>query len=239
MADTKLVQQIVNGKVPETTTSESAKAKNTAKETKDMFLQLLVAEMKYQDPMEPTDNSEYVKELATFTQVESIQGMQTNVTTLTANALTGKYVVLNADNGGIEGYVDYVKTDTSGSKVSIDGKLYDASAVESVLDETYHTAITAKKTLAEMVADLPAAEKLTVKDHYKKVVALNTLYSSLDAYQKSMISAEDQKTVEKLIKRMDELVEAAKAIEKEKEEAAGNANTNTGTEGTEGTTTQG
>ena len=230
MADNGLVQKIENGKVPETTTSET-KAKNTAKETKDMFLQLLVAEMKYQDPMEPTDNSEYVKELATFTQVESIQSMQTNVTTLSANALTGKFVVLNADNGGVEGYVDFVKTDASGSKVSIDGKLYDAAAVESVLDETYHTAITAKKTLAQMVADLPAPEKLTINEHYKKVVALETLYSGLDSYQKSMISADDQKTIEKLIERMAELVKAKQAIDQE--------NATTTTTGTEGTTTQG
>ena len=210
MAETNLVQQIVNGKVPESTTSETTK--NTAKETKDMFLQLLVAEMKYQDPMEPTDNSEYVKELATFTQVESIQSMQTNVTTLTANALTGKYVVLNADNGGIEGYVDFVKTDTSGSKVSIDGKLYPASAVESVFDETYYNAITVKKTLAQMVSELPELDKLTTQDKdYKKVLALNNHYSNLDSYQKSMISAEDQKTIEKYIDRMAELLKAKEA----------------------------
>ncbi|MBQ2472889.1 MAG: hypothetical protein II512_01280 [Lachnospira sp.] len=33
----------------------------------DGFLQLMVAEMQNQDPLEPTDNSKYMAQLATFT----------------------------------------------------------------------------------------------------------------------------------------------------------------------------
>ena len=47
---------------------ESDEVSDTAggKLDKDAFLQLLVAQMKYQDPLEPTDNTQYVSQLASF-----------------------------------------------------------------------------------------------------------------------------------------------------------------------------
>jgi flagellar basal-body rod modification protein FlgD len=40
------------------------------------FLQLMIAEMKYQDPTNPTDTSQYMSQFAQFSSVE--QGIQTN-----------------------------------------------------------------------------------------------------------------------------------------------------------------
>ena len=37
----------------------------------DQFLQLLCAEMQYQDPLEPTSNTDYVAQMATFSQLEA------------------------------------------------------------------------------------------------------------------------------------------------------------------------
>lgn len=54
----------------------------------DAFLQLLVTQMKHQDPLEPMSDTEYVAQLATFSNVE--QNIITNKTLsamLTANAL--------------------------------------------------------------------------------------------------------------------------------------------------------
>jgi flagellar basal-body rod modification protein FlgD len=38
---------------------------------KDMFLQLLVAQLKSQDPLNPTDSSQFVTQLAQFEQLET------------------------------------------------------------------------------------------------------------------------------------------------------------------------
>jgi len=38
---------------------------------KDMFLQLLVAQLKNQDPLNPTDSSQFVTQLAQFEQLET------------------------------------------------------------------------------------------------------------------------------------------------------------------------
>ena len=40
---------------------------------KDMFLKLLVAQMKYQDPANPASSSEFMAQTATFTQVEKLE----------------------------------------------------------------------------------------------------------------------------------------------------------------------
>jgi flagellar basal-body rod modification protein FlgD len=46
------------------------------------FLQLLVAQMKYQDPTSPTDPTQFVSELAQFSQLESTLNIQQNTSTL-------------------------------------------------------------------------------------------------------------------------------------------------------------
>ena len=73
------IAQVVDGKVVETTSQESLK--NTKKASgntldKEAFLQLLVAQMKYQDPLQPTSNTEYISQYATFSQVEQMQNME-------------------------------------------------------------------------------------------------------------------------------------------------------------------
>lgn len=59
--------KIVDETASQTSLSESKKAGSLDKEA---FLQLLVAQMKYQDPLEPTSNTEYISQLATFSSLE-------------------------------------------------------------------------------------------------------------------------------------------------------------------------
>lgn len=73
-----LVQEIKDGKVVDSSASQSKKTDTDSKSNtydKEMFLKLLVAEMQYQDPLEPTSNTEYVSELASFSQIEAVQSV--------------------------------------------------------------------------------------------------------------------------------------------------------------------
>jgi flagellar basal-body rod modification protein FlgD len=45
---------------------------DTAAGDKDMFMKLLVAQLKYQNPMSPTDGNQYMQQMAVFTQVEKL-----------------------------------------------------------------------------------------------------------------------------------------------------------------------
>ena len=80
----------------------------------DAFLQLLVSQMKYQDPTEPTNNAEYMGQLASFSSVE--QEIQSNakldkiLNSLAMGQATGAIgkTITSAD-GSVSGVVTSVK----------------------------------------------------------------------------------------------------------------------------------
>lgn len=92
----------------------SSSASSAASINYESFLQLLITQMKNQDPTDPMDASEQVAQLATFSQVE--QTIQTNKhleSLLAGSALTnasdfiGK-TITNAD-GSLSGIIESVK----------------------------------------------------------------------------------------------------------------------------------
>ena len=50
--------------------------------SKDMFLKLLVAQIKNQDPLNPTDGVQFLSQLAQFTQLEQTIGMSTDLSAI-------------------------------------------------------------------------------------------------------------------------------------------------------------
>lgn len=87
----------------------------------NMFMQLLVAQIQNQDPLNPTDGTEYVSQLAQLTQVQSMEYMSQlmlNNTVLMDNLQT-------LATGNLVGQKVMVQTDTinSDGKTVIDGRL--------------------------------------------------------------------------------------------------------------------
>ncbi len=62
--------------------------------TKDTFLKLLVAQLKNQSPLDPSDGTEFVAQLAQFTDLEQTIGMNESLTAirdmLSQTAATGE-----------------------------------------------------------------------------------------------------------------------------------------------------
>jgi flagellar basal-body rod modification protein FlgD len=72
----------------------------------DTFLKLLVAQLKYQDPMNPTDSTQFLTQTAQFTELETLQKIQksqdalnTASQTLTASSMVGRNVTYALNNG--------------------------------------------------------------------------------------------------------------------------------------------
>lgn len=96
---------------------------------KDMFLKLLVAQLKYQDPTNPADSSQFLSQSAQFTSLEKMQAIadQTGVLlgsslAFGASGLVGKQVSYTlADGTEGSGTVSGVEFGADGPVLSVDG----------------------------------------------------------------------------------------------------------------------
>lgn len=184
----------------------------------DQFLTLLCAEMQYQDPLQPTSNSEYVAQLATFSQLEATLSMQQTQENEMVNALVGKQVILKVadETTGKENYVngkvDYIMYQEDGTvMLSVNNRLYSADTLDTVADESYYEAVTVAKTFSDMVGQLPDIEN--INESYEKAISqIREVYDGMTSYQQKYVDSSD---LEKLAQYENRLAEIKKAHEGE------------------------
>ena len=132
------------GKVSNQIMSSTSKTSNTKKSNTlnmENFLSLLVAEMQNQDPLEPTSNSDYMAQMATFSQVEATSEMNERVLGQTASNLIGKAVIVKTDTnstGYAGGIVNGWQEIDGIVYLGINGNLYDINDVDQVIDKDYY-----------------------------------------------------------------------------------------------------
>lgn len=124
--------------------ASKAKTDNTNNSSldKDAFLQLLVTQMKYQDPLEPTDNTEYMSQLAQFSELEAMNNMSSSFSNSQALGLVGQYVILNtkSSSGDLKqesGLVQYVTVKDNQALLYVNDKYYTMEEFDSVVDLDY------------------------------------------------------------------------------------------------------
>lgn len=118
------------------------KGTNGSSLDKDAFLQLLVTQMKYQDPLEPTSNTEYMSQLAQFSTLEEMQNLGHTFTQSQAMSLAGQYVIMNVPDAAgnyssISGLVDYVTMSNGDALLSINDQYYSIQYLDSVVSLDY------------------------------------------------------------------------------------------------------
>lgn len=79
---------------------------------KEAFLKLLTAQLKYQDPLEPVKDTDFIAQLASFSNLEEMSNMSKTMDKATGVSLMGKQVT---DDKGVTGIVQDVGVDTSGN----------------------------------------------------------------------------------------------------------------------------
>ncbi len=136
-----LIQTVTDGVIEQTRKSQAEKGpKNEL--GKEAFLQLLTTQMKYQDPLNPNTDTEYIAQLATFSQLEQMQNISNISTNSQAFSLVGKDVIVKTETstGNIKymsGRVDFVNMSGGKAQMSINGQLYPIDKLDSVIDGTY------------------------------------------------------------------------------------------------------
>lgn len=204
---------VKDGQIQETAAESSAKKatkSNSSGMDKDAFLQLLVAQMKYQDPLEPTSNTEYISQYATFSQVEQMQNMASTMELSRASSMVGQLVEVtttdaNGESKTIQGTVEYVTYENNKAYVSIDGTKYSADDVTAVISEEYQSAYDLAVAFCVAMNKLPSLDQLTYGDK-ESVETLTAGYNAMTTYQKSFIASDYVTKLQQYAERMEELV---------------------------------
>lgn len=210
-----LVAPYVDGKLQTSTTSSDSlgsKSSNSVVDS-DTFLTLLVAEMQNQDPLEPTSNTEWVSQYATFTQVQQISEMADSMDLVRANNLIGKEVVMKVTSSSTgetsykRGVVDYVVVEEGKPLLVIDEAKYSLSDLDTVASKEYFNAYDKYTEFAKKVAALPSL-KLVDKSYQNTVQNIMDLYNGMSDYEKNYLktyAAGDIASYEAYVKKLKSL----------------------------------
>ena len=128
---------------PSTPTSELGAAADSPDQTlgKDTFLKLLVAQLRYQDPLSPADSQQFMAQTAQFTSVEKLEEIAASMAKLTKNDdlatignLVGKTIQHRDSVGNLhESRVTAGRIDDSGIKLILGDEEIRVEDVEAVL----------------------------------------------------------------------------------------------------------
>ncbi len=123
--------------------ASNTKSENSTDLDKDAFLQLLVTQMRYQDPMNPGDATQYMSQLAQYSSLEATMNISSTLEKGNALSLVGQYVIMDTtDSAGnskmVSGLVQYATVKDGETMLSIDDVYYPAEDLESVVDYDYY-----------------------------------------------------------------------------------------------------
>jgi flagellar basal-body rod modification protein FlgD len=112
-----------------TTGATAGTASSTSALDKDTFLTLMVAQLRNQDPMNPTDSAEFLAQTAQFTSLEKLEQVADQSAqafsaqmAFGASSLVGRTVTYTgADGGEVSGQVGSVRFTGTGPLLGVDG----------------------------------------------------------------------------------------------------------------------
>ncbi len=207
---------VQDGKVLDTGTNKKEKTASAAQGyDKDAFMNILCAQMKYQDPLEPTSNTEYINQYATFSQVEQLSNMAEAFSMTRASSLVGQTVIVTDENSKqIQGRVDYVTYSNNEAWLNIDGKDYSMDQVTSVADSDFVEMHDQADDLTAMIDKFPDYNNLNFT-YAQDIYQAYSFYQNMRSDAIDLVGNEYISKLEKFKARIDELVEEATRNEEE------------------------
>jgi flagellar hook assembly protein FlgD len=120
--------------------SSGGSTKNSNDLNKDTFLNLLTTQMKYQDPLEPTKNEDFLAQMAQFTALEQMKNLNTNSEMQRGYSLAGKIVQADVVNPStlqtkrVAGIVDAVSVKNGEIYLLVGDMEIELSKVDAVME---------------------------------------------------------------------------------------------------------
>lgn len=107
---------------------------------KDEFLQLLAAQLQYQDPLEPMSDTDFIAQLAQFSSLQQLESLTNVMTTYQYFGLAGQYVYAEVtldtgETGAVRGLVDRVIMQNGTAYAQVGDYLVDCSKITQVYDK--------------------------------------------------------------------------------------------------------
>lgn len=237
-----LMAPVKDGVIQETDSQASMKKAKSADKNgmdKEAFLQLLVAQMQYQDPLEPTSNTEYISQYAQFSQVEQMQNMAATSELARATSLVGQEVYIKTttskgDSKLLYGKVDYVVFENGKAYLAIDESLYSLDDLDTVVDLDYKKAFDKAYDFTVKLNKLPVVAGIDLS-YGEDIDELEKIYNEMTDYEKSFLTDENVEKLKKYIEKLKEVRAAADKAGNGDKEDSGEDSGDEGTEGTGGT----
>lgn len=125
------------GSASNTTTTTK---KDNSELGKDDFLKLLVTQLRYQDPLNPMDDTQFISQMAQFSSLEQMQNMNTTLMIVQASGMVGAQVTWKDEKGSSQtGVVTSVKIENNQPQLMVGNTAVDLSQVTSVTTPTKST----------------------------------------------------------------------------------------------------
>lgn len=118
----------VSGITDTTATSATTTTRGNSELGKQEFLELLVTQLEYQDPLDPMDNGEFVAQMAQFSSLEAMQNIYSASEFQQANSM-------------IDNYVKAVTYNDDGSEEVIYGKVTGTQRISGTMYLTLNTGV--------------------------------------------------------------------------------------------------
>lgn len=133
---------------------------------KDEFLKILIAQLRYQDPLDGGDSTEYIAQLAQFSTLEQMQNINNNLEAgfslmlyyqniQLASGLVGKEVTIKSGDDSIQGIVEKTKISKDNIQIVVDGKAYDFHQVLEIQDSSLRSDKEETKTVEFGFSSIP------------------------------------------------------------------------------------
>ena len=105
------------------------------------FMNLLIAQIKNQDPLEPLDNNEFMGQMTQFSSLEQLSNIEESISALhntnqiiSGASMIGKDVSIVDDLGEVLGSIDKIRMANDSLEVSVNGNWYDSKFIREIQD---------------------------------------------------------------------------------------------------------